>query len=286
MTLRADWFTGRAVHKKKNGISERIRMRTGRKTKLPDKKIIFLAAGIVIAITVVILAFIYRNGKHERSEEKVTQGIAYLESLENQDTQAINEVIKTIRVKESLDLADADESAIWSRFEDAAILGDSRAVGFSFYQLLPEDQVMAESGAVITDVSKYIDQLKKLNPELVFLCYGVNDVKSGLWPETADYAAECAAQMQAVMKALPESKVYMNSILPAGGNAIWDASYARIDEYNAALKAMTAERGLGYIDNTVVAQEHQGLYQEDGLHLQTDFYKYWAANMLTGVDEE
>lgn len=261
-------------------------MRTRRRTNLPDRKIIFLTAGIVIVITGVIIAFIYKSGKRERSEEKVTQGIAYLESLEKQDTQAINETIKAIKVKESLDLADEDESAIWSGFEDAAILGDSRAVGFSFYELLPEDRVMAESGAVITDVSKYIDQLKRLNPELVFLCYGINDVKSGLWPEPADYVEECAAQMQTVMNALPESKVYINSILPAGGNAIWDASYARIDEYNAALKAMTAQRGLGYIDNTVVAQEHQGLYQEDGLHLQTDFYKYWAANMLTEVDEE
>lgn len=261
-------------------------MRTRRRTNLPDRKIIFLTAGIVIVITGVIIAFIYKSGKRERSEEKVTQGIAYLESLEKQDTQAINETIKAIKVKESLDLADEDESAIWSGFEDAAILGDSRAVGFSFYELLPEDRVMAESGAVITDVSKYIDQLKRLNPELVFLCYGINDVKSGLWPEPADYVEECAAQMQTVMNALPESRVYINSILPAGGNAIWDASYARIDEYNAALKAMTAQRGLGYIDNTVVAQEHQGLYQEDGLHLQTDFYKYWAANMLTEVDEE
>lgn len=261
-------------------------MRTGRKTHLSDKKIILLAAGIVIAVTVVILAFIYRKGTHGRNEEKVMQGIAYLESLEQQDVQAIHESVKAIRARQNLNLADTDESAVWGGFEDAVILGDSRAVGFSFYELLPEDQVLAESGAVITDVSNNIDQLKRQNPELVFLCYGINDVKSGLWPEPADYAAECAAQIQAVMNALPESRVYLNSILPAGGNAVWDASYARIDEYNAALKAMTADRGYGYIDNTVLAEEHQGLYQEDGLHLQTEFYKYWAANMLTEVNEQ
>lgn len=274
------------AYEKKDGISERVRMRTGKSTYLPDKKMIILAAGIAIAITVVIIAFIYRKGTRGRNEEKVTQGIAYLESLEQQDVQAINEVVRAIRTRENLNLADTDEGAVWGSFEDTAILGDSRAVGFSFYELLPEDQVMAESGAVITDVSKNIDQLKRLNPELVFLCYGINDVKSGLWPEPADYAAECAVQMQAVIDALPESGVYLNSILPAGGNAVWDASYARIEEYNAALKAMAAQKGYGYIDNTVLAEEHQSLYQEDGLHLQTEFYKYWAANMLTGVDEQ
>ena len=49
---------------------------------------------------------------------------------------------------------------------------------------------------------------------------------------------------------------------------------------------MTEQNGFRYIDNTYVAEEHQNLYQDDGLHLQPDFYKYWAANMLTEVNEQ
>ena len=56
------------------------------------------------------------------------------------------------------------------------ILGDSRAVGFYFHEFLPEEQVMAEGGGIITDATKYLDQLKTLNPDMILLCYGLNDV--------------------------------------------------------------------------------------------------------------
>lgn len=51
------------------------------------------------------------------------------------------------------------------------------------------------------------------------------------------------------------------------------------------MKTMAEEKGYHFIDNTQMAQEHQDLYQEDGLHVQPDFYKYWAANMMAGVNE-
>ncbi len=260
-------------------------MRKGKRSHSLNKSIFFVAAGIII-ITVVIIGFIYNNQKQEQDREKISQGLRYLESLENQNVQEINDVIKAIRVRHGLDIADTDESAVWGSFENCAIMGDSRAVGFSYYELLPEDWVIAESGSIITDVSKKMDKLKRLDPERVFLCFGINDVKCGLWPEPDGYAAECAAQIQAVMNELPECEVYLNSILPAGGAAVWDESYTRIGEYNAALQAMAQQSGYRYIDNTYVAEEHQDLYQSDGLHLQPDFYKYWAANMLTEVNEQ
>lgn len=258
--------------------------KTGNRSHLSARKIFIAAAGIII-ITVVVIVFIYKDQKQEQSEEKVAQGIRYLQSLEQQSVSEINETIKAIRVRHGLDIADTDESAVWRNFENSAIMGDSRAVGFSYYEFLPEDWVIAESGSIITDVSKNLDKLKKLAPERVFLCFGINDVKCGLWPEPDAYAAECAAQIQAVMNALPESEVYLNSILPPG-DSVWDESYAMIGDYNAALQAMAGQNGYRYVDNTYVAQEHQELYQGDGLHLQPDFYKYWAANMLTEVNEQ
>ena len=49
---------------------------------------------------------------------------------------------------------------------------------------------------------------------------------------------------------------------------------------------MAEENGYQFIDNTMVAQEHADLYEADGLHLKKEFYKYWAANMLTGGREQ
>ena len=102
---------------------------------------------------------------------------------------------------------------MWSSFENAAVLGDSRAVGFSFHEFLPEDRVMAQGGGKITDLPQYYDQLKALNPKAVFLCFGLNDVGIGLWPTGEEYAAECDKQIAALQAELPDATIYLLSLI-------------------------------------------------------------------------
>ena len=254
----------------------------------PMVKRMALAVFAVVILMAVVLG-ISRWRKGVREEQKVTKGIAYLSDLEKQDVEGIGKEIKQIRDKYSLAMADTDEGAVWAAFSDAAILGDSRAVGFYYHEFVPEERVLAQSGGKITDITEmpeYVERLKALKPKHIFLCFGLNDVGIGIWPTGQEYAAEYEKQMQILIQALPESEIYINSILPAVGVGLSaDPDYPRIGEYNEALKTMAEEKGYHYIDNTKVAEEHQDLYQEDGLHVQTEFYKYWAANMLTGVDE-
>ena len=100
----------------------------------------------------------------------------------------------------------------------------------------------------------------------------------GDWRDTVSYTHLDVYKRQAT--------IYLNSILPAVGVGLEaDPDYPRIGEYNEAMKTMAEEKGYHFIDNTQMAQEHQDLYQEDGLHVQPDFYKYWAANMMAGVNE-
>ena len=74
------------------------------------------------------------------------KGVAYLTKLEKQNVSEIGRVLTSRQAEQNLALADSDESAVWSSFENAAVLGDSRAVGFSFHEFLPEDRVMAQGG--------------------------------------------------------------------------------------------------------------------------------------------
>lgn len=249
-----------------------------------NKKTIFFIAGIFLIIIASVVGVMMWK-KYAEAQEKIEKGMAYLESLEEKDLAEIKGQIKQIQAKYTLALAESDENAVWLGFEDAAILGDSRAVGFSYYEFLPEERVFAESGAHITDVSGHIDALKALNPGQVFLCYGLNDVKGGLWPEPKDYAQECAKQIQALQDNLAGCDVYLNSILPVSDAVVGQhASYSRIGEYNEAMKAMCEEKGYYYIDNTSLIAEYADQFQPDGLHMMSEFYKYWAANMLTEVE--
>lgn len=249
-----------------------------------NKKQVLLAVGIFAAIILLIVIVIWWKNNAER-KEKIRQGVSYLESLEKKDVSEINSKVKAIKAEMSLEYVSDNEDAVWVGFEDAVILGDSRAVGFSYYDFLSDEQVLAEKGAVITDVQNYIDQLKALNPGQVFLCFGLNDLQSGYWPDPESYSEQCAQIMETLETALPQCDVYLNSILPTTDAAAASSSkYTEIGDYNTGLEQMCEEKGYHFIDNTLIAQEHMDLYEQDGLHLHRDFYKYWAANMLLEVE--
>lgn len=260
-------------------------MNDGQKiTKIDHKKIFLTAAVVIIAVVLVVLIFQFK--KNIDQKHLVEEGIEYLTQLEKQDMKDIKDNIKRTRSAMSLELADTDEAAIWEAMSASVVLGDSRAVGFSYHEFMPESNVFAKGGGKITDIPEYLDQLAAMNPETIFLCYGLNDVGIGLWPTGEEYADEYEIQVQALKERLPGTTVYVNSILPAVGVGLSaDADYPRIGEYNDALAAMCEEHGWPYIDNDVLADEHKDLYQPDGLHVDKAFYKYWAANMLTGVEE-
>lgn len=257
------------------------------KSALEKKKIalLFVAVVLVAAVAFTFGFQLWNHGKKEK--EKINRGVAYLESLEKQDISAISSKIDAVKAAHSLEMSETDENAVWGGFDSAMILGDSRAVGFRYFEFLLENQVIAESGRKITDVPDEIETLKKASPKQIFLCFGINDIRSELWPEPAEYAAAYQEVVALLHKELPGTTIYINSILPAVGDGYSSyEGYARISDYNAAIKEMAEKNRYRYVDNDSVAAAHVDLYEADGLHLQKEFYKYWAANMLTEVKKQ
>ena len=266
------------------GRPEDLQMREWWGSRLDWEKRLCVAIVAVILTAITVMSVLWWRDK-QAEKDLVHKGISYLENLEKRDVSTIKNSIKATKSELNSDLADSDESAIWGGFENAVICGDSRALGFSFYEFVPEERVLAKGGGKITDVTEEIDLLKQLNPEQIFLCFGLNDIGIGFWPEPADYCAEYEKLLQLLAKELPDSTVYINSILPAVGVGLdADPNYVRIGDYNAALQSMCEEKGYHYVDNTFFAEEHSDMYQEDGLHIMKELYKYWAANMLAEVE--
>ncbi|MCF0132647.1 MAG: hypothetical protein HUJ72_02150, partial [Blautia sp.] len=212
--------------------------------------------------------------------------VQYLSMLEGRSTDEINQSIRNTNKSIRLKLLEQDEAMVWQAFSDAVIMGDSRTVGFSYHEFIPSSRCMAEGGGMIIDVPKYYDQLLAQNPSEVYLNYGMNDVGLGEWPDANGYAEVYAKEVENLQKVLPDAEIYVESILPAVGVGLQaDPDYPRIGEYNEALKEMCENRGYHFIDNTPVAEAHQDWYQEDGLHVQKEFYIFWAMNMLVEVLE-
>lgn len=253
--------------------------------KFKKSKILLTAAVILIAAVVVL--YVVRLRGDTAGQKESEKGVRYLTELEEQDVAQIEAQIRQVRAQQTAALADSDEKEIWRRMQNAVILGDSRAVGFSFFEFLPENRVFAKSGGRITDVPEYIEQLKNQNLQYLFLCFGLNDVGIGFWPTTEEYDAAYEEQMQLLLQELPDTQIYINSILPAEGDGLnADSDYQRIGEYNEGLRQFCEEHGYCFVDNTQIAETHVDLYEADGLHLKKEFYKYWAANMLTEVEKE
>ena len=122
----------------------------------PRKRITAEAAAVVVIAGVVIF-MVFSDRDTPTADLK--EGVSYIRSLEKKDTLPIETEIKKIKKDERKAALENGEIDVWQQFNDAAILGDSRAVGFEFYELVDNSRVFAEAGATLRDIPNYIDEL-------------------------------------------------------------------------------------------------------------------------------
>lgn len=238
----------------------------------------------VILILCVIIYMLFFRGKE--TTDDLTEGIAYIENLEATDITVTEKKIKDIKKAERKAALESGEIDVWQQFDDAVILGDSRAVGFEFYEFLEDSRVMAEAGATIRNIPNYVEGVKSVNPSSVVLCFGLNDIGIGYWNTVEEYIAEIDEMIKLLKDSVPDVTVFVNSIIPVTDSALGRSEkWSEIPDWNAAIKTHCEEKGIPYIDVTSTVEEHQDLYDVDGQHMMRDFYEYWAIAMITEMNE-
>lgn len=244
-----------------------------------------IAEGAAAAVILgVILSMVFSNRNAPTDDLK--DGVSYIKSLEKADTAPVEKEIKEIKKAERKAALESGELDVWQQFNDSAILGDSRAVGFSYFGFVEEGRVFAEGGATIRDITKYTEQLKNLNPSSVFLCFGLNDISIGYWETVDEYLTELDEILGTLKKELPDSTVYVNSTIPAIDPAFEKSEKWRdIPDWNTEIKQHCLDEEIPYIDITETVEEHTDLYDPDGIHMKQEFYDYWAIDMVTEVNE-
>ncbi len=254
-------------------------------------------AAIAALLVVVILLSGIRAGGQDASGRaaEVAEGVAWLKRQETRDPADVEARIKAIQREEweQMLLSQRDdwvaqlesgEINVWSLFDDAVVLGDSRAVGFEFYDYLPDERVMAEGGATIRNVEALLPELEALNPSCVFLCYGLNDISIGYWSTAEEYTAELAQVVESLQNALPDATICISSTLVARDPAFQTASVWReIPDWNLSVAKMCAEQGYAFADNALLCEEYASLWETDGIHVQRGLYPHWAENLMIEV---
>ena len=283
---------------------------------MSDKTLKYLiaAGGILLAVLlIVILVLALTPSEEERAIEK---GIAYLESLEAKTptlTEPTTPTQPSASAPISTDPGASDpteptepsdpnglsaeqhklieqirneEVDIWSMFHDYVILGDSRAVGFWYFDFLPEENCLTGGGDTIRNVEMNMDGILALDPKYIFLCYGLNDVSIGYWDNPEEYVAEMMQVIADLNERLPEATVIVSSILPARDPAFeLSSKWYNIPDFSAAVGEACREAGVIFIDNDAICEQYADWWQPDGIHVRPEFYPYWAQNLIVGIIE-
>lgn len=273
-----------------NAVRRAPKKKSG-KTILPF--VLFIVGLAVLGVLVwLLMGLLFGSGNTQHNETK--EGITYLESLETKNPAVIDEVLaanrkKRMEVERDIILQKllSDETDVWSMFHDYVILGDSRAVGFYYYDFLEKSRVLADGGDTIRRVAEHMDEIKALNPSYIFLCYGLNDVSIGYWNSPEEYTEEFMEVCNSLKQAVPGARIIVSSILPARDPAFDLSSLWReIPTYSDTVQQACEENDILFVDNSQTCEDHADLWDIDGIHVRREFYSYWARNLIVAVIED
>ena len=268
---------------KRKQIPEQRKTGSKKKAKKTGLKLSVELVAVIGIVAVIVMMLI--SGKALSSED-LREGVSYIKALEAKSTAEVENRIKEIEKAERKAAFERGEIEVWSQFNDSVIMGDSRAVGFYFYEFVETSRVLAEGGATIRDIPNYLDTVALLNPSSIFLCYGLNDISIGYWNTVEEYIAELDQVVESLRTAAPNAVIYVNSTIPATDPAFQTAEIWRnIPDWNVVIKQHCQEKGIAYVDINATVEAHVDLYDPDGIHMRKEFYEYWAIDMITEVYE-
>jgi hypothetical protein len=253
-----------------------------------NHKFPIIPVAIVLIFAMSVMLFFGGITALESEDAEVRDGIAYLEALEDKDPAVVDQIRKDLYQQK----LDAQRDALleklnngtmdpFTMFQDYVLMGDSRAVGFWYRDFLEKGRVLADGGHTIRNIPGQMEKLVSLNPSLIFLCYGLNDISIGYWDTKEAYVAEYMDIVKQIQEALPDATIVVSSILPARDPAFQRSSkWRNIPEWSAALERACESNGILFANCDQLAEDHPNLWDPDGIHFREQFYPYWASCLV------
>lgn len=132
-------------------------------------------------------------------------------------------------------------------------------------------------GDRIDGLEARLDQVVALKPKTLFLLVGINDLGERAPKEVcADYAR----LLDRIQQALPETRIYVQSLLPVRTDMRSLPDNRQLEQVNRSIRQMAEDRGMEYIDLFFSMLDRPSWqlaydYQLDGLHLSKEGYAVW-----------
>lgn len=251
------------------------------------KTLSFKKSLLVIGLAALALAFVTAWLSRSASISSKKEGLAFLAS---QETKNVDEIAQKINERDASEKAagisqqinSGDSSALWPLFDNAVILGDSRAEGFKSYEYLPDAIVMAQIGAQIKSIPDHLDEVAARKPEVIYLCFGLNDVASNVGMENGPdgYGQLYESYIKQILEKSPNSKIVVSSIIPVSQQTLaQNPVYERISDFDRQVREMCERNGWSYVDCSSLVSDPSA-FASDGEHFVPSIYPEWAKLLL------
>lgn len=236
------------------------------------KRLLLIGACAAVLILLVILA-VWGIRQLVTPKVDTEQGLSYIRAAESEDITTIEQKINQLERQDGGE----DSRSYKEKFASSIVMGDSIAEGFSEYDVLNASSVVSKIGVHLYELEEQVQQAADLNPQVIFMALGMNDVIATAG-DTDQFLEQYEAVVAQLREAVPNAHIYVNSIFPVQDSAIEkEPELAQISEYNTVLRQMCDDLQLGFIDNTDLVQDQY--YEEDGVHFKAEFYPLWADRM-------
>lgn len=124
----------------------------------------------------------------------------------------------------------------------------------------------------VTGLKNRLPQMLRHTPDKVFILIGTNDI--GYARDVTVMTAELATIIEAFQKVKPETKIYIQSVMPREAENL-----ASVNAINVAFEALAVKKSVTYIDFTPIFAAPDGTLKPeltyDGLHLNRAGYQVW-----------
>jgi lysophospholipase L1-like esterase len=206
-----------------------------------------------------------------------SEGLKVIKKAESGDVKKIENKIDKLAEKNKKETDTNEERNYKAVFSDSVIMGDSISEAFIEYDLLNASSVVAKKGAHLDELEEQLTCVQRINPQVIFLYFGMNDVVST--DGDADlFIKKYNALIQKIQKKLPDTKIFVNSVFPVREEVMkQEPAYKKLSDYNEALANMCDKKQIAFINNTDLVSDKD--YEEDGIHFKTEFYAYWLNRM-------
>ena len=142
------------------------------------------------------------------------EGLAIIKAAEKENVKDIEKKINKLDTKDKLESQEASgEINYKSLFSSSVVMGDSISEAFTEYDLLNASSVVAKIGVELDELDDQIKTVADINPQVIFLSYGMNDVIATNG-DTDLFIKEYKAVIDQLRKKLPDTTLYVNSIFP------------------------------------------------------------------------